>query len=85
MGKYDDIIDMPHHVSVKHPQMAIEDRAAQFSPFAALTGHEAAIRETARMAEEKIREKDTYKTGDCALHDEDVIWDTAEMLEEIEI
>ncbi len=84
MGKYDDMIDMPHHVSVKHPQMAIEDRAAQFSPFAALTGHEAAIRETARMAEEKIREKDTYRNGE-AVSDEDVIWDTAETIEEIEI
>ena len=38
--KYDDIIHLPHHVSTKHPQMALSDRAAQFSPFAALTGHE---------------------------------------------
>ena len=75
MGKYDDMINMPHHVSNKHPQMAREDRAAQFSPFAALTGHEAAIRETARLAEEKIREKDSFKTGDRALHDEDVFYE----------
>lgn len=52
MGKYDDIIDMPHHVSDTHPQMSIWDRSAQFSPFAALTGHEAAITETARLTEE---------------------------------
>ena len=45
-GPYDDIINLPHHVSQKHPQMSMQDRAAQFSPFAALTGHGAAIRET---------------------------------------
>ena len=49
--KYDDIIHLPHHVSTKHPQMALLDRAAQFSPFAALTGHEDSIRETARRTE----------------------------------
>ena len=38
MGKYDDIIDLPHHVSKVHPQMSIWDRSAQFAPFAALTG-----------------------------------------------
>ncbi len=52
MGKYDDIIDLPHHVSDVHPRMSIWDRSAQFSPFAALTGHEAAIEETARLTEQ---------------------------------
>lgn len=52
MGKYDDIMDLPHHVSAVHPQMSIWDRSAQFSPFAALTGHEAAIEETARLTEQ---------------------------------
>lgn len=47
-GPYDDIIDLPHPVSQKHPQMSMHDRAAQFSPFAALTGHGAAIAETER-------------------------------------
>ena len=51
--KYDDIINLPHHVSKKHPQMSLHDRAAQFSPFAALTGHKAAINETARLTDEK--------------------------------
>ncbi len=51
--KYDDIIHLPHPVSSRHPQMPLSDRAAQFSPFAALTGHDAAIRETARLTEEK--------------------------------
>ncbi|MCM1543174.1 MAG: YolD-like family protein [Blautia sp.] len=49
--KYDDIIDLPHPVSTRHPQMPLADRAAQFSPFAALTGHEAAIREAARLTD----------------------------------
>lgn len=52
--KYDDIIHLPHHVSVKHPQMSLMNRAAQFSPFAALTGHSAAIRETARLTDSFI-------------------------------
>lgn len=52
--RYDDIIDLPHHVSRKHPQMPLLDRAAQFAPFAALTGHESAIKETARLTEEEI-------------------------------
>ncbi len=54
--KYDDIINLPHHVSERHPQMPLLDRAAQFSPFAALTGHGAAIQETARMMEAKMEE-----------------------------
>ena len=52
--KYADIIHLPHHVSKKRPQMSMEERAAQFSPFAALTGHDAAIQETARLTEAQI-------------------------------
>lgn len=48
---YDDIIDLPHHVSERHPQMSMYNRAAQFAPFAALTGHNAAITEAARLTE----------------------------------
>lgn len=51
---YDDIIHLPHHVSTAHPQMAVSGRAAQFSPFAALSGHGAAVRETARLTEQRI-------------------------------
>jgi hypothetical protein len=50
-GKYDDMLHLPHHVSRKHPPMPPENRAAQFAPFAALTGFGAAIRETARRTE----------------------------------
>lgn len=52
-GPYDDIIDLPHHVSVSHPQMPCSERAAQFSPFAALTGYEGAIEETARLTDDQ--------------------------------
>ena len=51
-NKYQDIINLSHHVSATRPQMAISDRAAQFSPFAALTGYDAAIKETGRVHEE---------------------------------
>ena len=54
MPDYDDIINLPHHVSTKRPQMSMLDRAAQFSPFAALTGYDAAIKETGRLTDEKI-------------------------------
>ena len=58
--RYDDIIHLPHPTSAKYPRMSMMDRAAQFSPFAALTGYEAAIRETARVTEPKI-ELDEYE------------------------
>lgn len=54
MGKYDDIINMPHHVSTKHPRLSMEQRAAQFAPFAALSGFEDAIDETSRITEDRI-------------------------------
>ena len=51
---YDDIIHLPHHVSEIHPQMTIINRAAQFSPFAALTGYEDALGETSRLTDAKV-------------------------------
>ena len=57
--RYDDMIDMPHHVSTKHPQMSLHDRAAQFSPFAALTGYDDAIAETARLTDCRIELSET--------------------------
>lgn len=53
-GPYDDILHLPHPTSKRHPRMPIVDRAAQFSPFAALTGHRAAIEETARVTDRRI-------------------------------
>jgi len=51
---YDDIIHLPHHSSPTRPRMSMEDRAAQFAPFAALTGHEAAVAEAGRLTEQRI-------------------------------
>jgi hypothetical protein len=51
-GRYDDIINLPHHVSTTHPQMDYLNRAAQFAPFAALTGYEDVIDETRKIAEQ---------------------------------
>jgi uncharacterized protein (UPF0248 family) len=53
-GAYDDIINLPHHVSATRPRMSAIDRAAQFSPFAALTGDDAAIKETVRLTDERV-------------------------------
>ena len=54
MKEYREIIDLPHHVSPTRPQMPMSDRAAQFAPFAALTGYDSAIKETGRLTDEKI-------------------------------
>ncbi len=54
VGKYEDIIDRPHHISTTRAQMPVSDRAAQFSPFAALTGYDDAVKETARLTEEWV-------------------------------
>lgn len=51
---YEDILHLPRHVSAVHPQMSREERAAQFAPFAALTGHDAALRETRRLTHRKV-------------------------------
>ena len=52
--RYEDILYLPHHTSKTKPRMSVSDRAAQFSPFAALTGYEDAVKETARLTAEKI-------------------------------
>ena len=59
-GKYEDILHLPYPDSPKHPRMSLYDRAAQFSPFAALTGHHAAIAETGRLTDRRV-ELDEYE------------------------
>lgn len=61
MNKYDDIIDLPHHVSKTRKPMCLYNRAAQFAPFAALTGYDDAIEETARLTETKVELSDELK------------------------
>ena len=56
---YEDIVDLPHHVSKKHPQMPMIKRAAQFAPFAALTGYDDAVEETVRPTERKVELEDS--------------------------
>ena len=53
-NRYDEIMELPHHVSTTRPQMPMSDRAAQFAPFAALTGYDSAIKETGRLTDERI-------------------------------
>lgn len=53
-SRYEDMLELPHHISRERPQMAMEERAAQFSPFAALTGYGDAIRETGRLTERQL-------------------------------
>ncbi len=61
---YDDIINLPHHVSANHKPMTMTGRAAQFAPFAALAGHEAAIREAARVTDRMERDETTAELLD---------------------
>lgn len=56
--RYDEIIDLPHPVSKKHKPMSMTDRAAQFSPFAALTGYDAAVSEKARLTDSRAERDD---------------------------
>ncbi len=64
---YEDIIHLPHHVSSRRPQMALEDRAAQFSPFAAVVGHETAVKEAARNTDQR---KELDEMGKAIIDDQ---------------
>lgn len=68
-SRYTDIIDLPHHTSNKHPRMSAIARAAQFSPFAALTDYDAEIKETARLTDEKVElDEDSVNDINAKLH-----------------
>lgn len=60
-AQYNDIINLPHHISKSHPQMSLYARSAQFAPFAALTGYEDAVKETARETNERIEIDEALK------------------------
>lgn len=62
-GPYDDMLNLPHPTSRRHPQMSLSDRAAQFAPFAALSGHSAALVETARLTERRIELDEDVKAA----------------------
>ena len=62
MSKYDDMINLPHHVSTTRHHMSMQERAAQFQPFRALNGYEAALGETARLTEDRIELTEDEKT-----------------------
>ena len=69
-GKYDDIINLPHPTSKRFSRMPLEERAAQFSPFAALTGYDAVIRETARLTDRRVELDECRRQElDAALRD----------------
>ena len=67
MGKYDDIISLPHHESKRHPKMPALDRAAQFLPFSALNGHDTAVREMERLTESRM-ELDEARKEELDVH-----------------
>ena len=58
---YDDLLNLPHHTSTVQPAMSIQNRAAQFAPFAALVGYDALIRETARLTDQKVELDESVK------------------------
>ena len=60
---YEDIVDLPHHVSKKHPQPTMADRAARFAPFAAITGYEEMVLEEARVTDERIEMDESSKAA----------------------
>lgn len=81
MRKYGDIIDLPHHVSDTRPRMSMLDRAAQFSPFAALTGYEAVLRETGRLTDDYTELDEDAR----ALLDEKLRWVSEHLAEGPEV
>lgn len=78
---YDDIIMLPHPISVKHRPMSVQNRAAQFAPFAALTGYEDAVQETARRTDKKVELEEDAKE----LLDKKMLWIQQHIVEKPEV
>lgn len=62
--KYEDMLNMPHHISKSHPRMSMKERAAQFAPFAALTGHDKQVKETEEKAIERVEHREVEAIDD---------------------
>ena len=67
MDNYDDIINLPHYEPKHHPRMSMWNRAAQFAPFAALTGYDDAIKESGRLVENQTNMADDYNMNEESL------------------
>ena len=76
MGEYDDLLYLPHPVSRKHPPMSAMDRAAQFSPFSALTGYEAVLQEAGRLTDSRaeLTEYSFAYSGNYLFHKSLMSW-----------
>ena len=81
MSRYDDIINLPHHVSPTRQRMSMHDRAAQFAPFAALVGYDDAVAETARMTETRpeLDEQEQRAINECLAYIADHIHEQPEV------
>ena len=81
MSRYDDIINLPHHVSPTRQRMSMHDRAAQFAPFAALVGYDDAVAETARLTESRpeLDEQEQRAINECLAYIADHIHEQPEV------
>ena len=81
ISRYDDIINLPHHVSPTRPRMSMHDRAAQFAPFAALVGYDDAVAETARLTESRpeLDEQEQRAINECLAYIADHIHEQPEV------
>lgn len=80
-GNYDDIINLPHHTSTRRPRMSMEARAAQFAPFAALTGYDAAVKEVERLTDQKL----ILSEDEIARLDEKLRWIGEHLNEQVDV
>ena len=71
---YDDLLNLPHHTSAVQPAMPMQNRAAQFAPFAALVGYDALIRETARLTDQKVELDESVKSRRSSTKNSGCFW-----------